>query len=211
MRLRRKTVSLATKLVPRAAMMKMMESRFGYMGIEPTNICNANCTFCGYRFLEKPKSTMSLEIFRKVVDDYASEGGGELSLTPTVGDPLVDGKILEKIAYARSVPEIRSIFLYTNGILLDKFGYEEFMKSGVTRLAISTYMGSREGYKRYYGIDEYPRVVRNIIGTLRANRDVGSPVRITPHVRCEGNESIWKSTDEYRRSNLWLGSRIFSS
>jgi radical SAM protein with 4Fe4S-binding SPASM domain len=190
-------LSIAIKFVPQVIVLKMMESRYAHLGIEPTNICNANCTFCGYRFLKKSKSTMSLDLFKKTVDDYASQGGGALSLTPTVGDPLVDGKILEKISYARSVPQISSIFLYTNAILLDKFGYEQVLHSGVSRLAISTYMGSSEGYKHYYGKDEYPRVVRNIIGILRTNKEAKTDVQVTLHLRCEGDELLWKNTDEY--------------
>jgi radical SAM protein with 4Fe4S-binding SPASM domain len=186
-----------SRLIPNFLIFRMMKDRFGHMGIEPTNICNADCTFCGYRFLEKPKFTMSVDVFKQTVDGYAAEGGGVLSLTPTVGDPLVDGKILDKIRYARSVPEISTIFLYTNAILFDKFGYANVLESGVTRLAISTYMGSSEGYKRFYGKDEYPRVVRNIIGILKTNRELGTPVQITLHLRCEGDESLWKSTDEY--------------
>ena len=147
--------------------------------------------------MKQPKSTMSIDLFKKTIDDYASQGGGTLNLTPTVGDPLVDGKILEKISYARSVPQIGSIFLYTNAILLDKFGYEQVLRSGISRLAISTYMGSSEGYKRYYQKDEYSRVVRNIIGILRANQELGTQVEVTLHLRCEGSESLWKETDEY--------------
>lgn len=194
---RHRALSIAIKFVPQVIVLKMMENRYAHLGIEPTNICNANCTFCGYRFLKKSKSTMSLDLFKKTVDDYASQGGGALNFTPTVGDPLVDGKILEKISYARSVPQISSIFLYTNAILFDKFGYEQVLNSGVSRLAISTYMGSREGYKQYYGKDEYPRVVRNIIGILRTNKEAKTDVQVTLHLRCEGDESLWKNTDEY--------------
>ena len=197
MRWRRRVFSLVAGLIPNFMILGMMKNRFGHMGIEPTNICNANCTFCGYRFLEKPKFTMSLDSFKKTIDDYVSDGGGVLSLTPTVGDPLVDGKILDKIRYARGFRAISTIFLYTNAILLDKFGYENVLKSGITRLAISTYMGSAEGYKRFYGKDEYLRVVRNITGILKINKELGTPVQITLHLRCEGDESIWKTTEEY--------------
>ena len=191
-------LGVAIKFIPQFIILKMMEHRYSHMGIEPTNICNANCTFCGYRFMKQSKFTMSVDLFKKAIDDYASEGGGSLSLTPTVGDPLVDGKILQKISYARSVPGISSISLYTNAILLDKFGYEQVLRSGISRLAISTYMGSIEGYKRYYGKDEYTRVVRNIIGILRTNKEFETPVKVTLHLRCEGNESVWKKTDEYK-------------
>lgn len=194
---RHRVINIAIKFIPQFLILKMMEHRYAHLGIEPTNICNADCTFCGYRFMKQPKSTMSVDLFKKTVDDYASQGGGTLNLTPTVGDPLVDGKIIEKISYARSVPQIGSIFLYTNAILLDKFGYEQVLRSGISRLAISTYMGSSEGYKRYYQKDEYSRVVRNIIGILRANKELGTQVKVTLHLRCEGNESLWKETDEY--------------
>ena len=103
---RHRALSIGIKFVPQVIVLKMMESRYGHLGIEPTNICNANCTFCGYRFLKKSKSTMSLDLFKKTVDDYASQGGGVLSLTPTVGDPLVDGKILEKISVLGNSPTI---------------------------------------------------------------------------------------------------------
>ncbi len=206
MRLKRKILSIVARLIPNFVVLRMMANRFGHLGIEPTNICNANCTFCGYRFLKKPKFTMSLDAFKRTIDEYAADGGGVLSLTPTVGDPLVDGKILEKIRYARSNQRISTIFLYTNAILLDKFGFENVLNSGISRLAISTYIGSSEGYKRYYGKDEYLRVVRNIIGILKCNQSLGNPVLITLHLRCEGDESIWKNSEDYKEIASYLDS-----
>ena len=69
-------LSIAVKFVPQSIILKMMESRYAHLGIEPTNICNADCTFCGYSFLKKPKSTMMIDTFKRTVDDYASVGGG---------------------------------------------------------------------------------------------------------------------------------------
>ena len=57
---------------------------------------------------------------------------------------MVDPDILNKIKYARAKQNITSIFLYTNGILLNKFGYKNILDSGLNRLAISTYVGSKE-------------------------------------------------------------------
>ena len=44
--------------------------------------------------------------------------------------------------------------------LLDKFGYINVLKSGIDRLAISTYVGSREGYLKYYQKDKYEKVIK---------------------------------------------------
>src|SRR5262245_49030928 len=43
--------------------------------IEGTNICNARCVFCAYPQMERRKQTMSMEDFRRVVDDYVAMGG----------------------------------------------------------------------------------------------------------------------------------------
>ena len=75
---------------------------------------------------------------------------------------MVDPDILNKIKYARAKQNITSIFLYTNGILLNKFGYKNILDSGLNRLAISTYVGSKEGYIKYYQKDQYENVIQNI-------------------------------------------------
>jgi 2-iminoacetate synthase ThiH len=40
----------------------------GAITIVPNNICNAECVFCAYRLSEEPKSTMSLDLFKRVID-----------------------------------------------------------------------------------------------------------------------------------------------
>ena len=50
--------------------------------------------------------------------------------------------------------------MYTNGILLDKFGYINVLKSGIDRLAISTYVGL-EGYQNI--IKKIMKVIKNTL------------------------------------------------
>ena len=52
----------------------------------------------------------------------------------------IDKKIIEKFNYCVSKPNINSVFLYTNGIYLDNYD-EEFLSSGLNRLAISIFLG----------------------------------------------------------------------
>ncbi|MCH8945262.1 MAG: SPASM domain-containing protein [Proteobacteria bacterium] len=118
--------------------------------------------------------------------------------TPTVGDPLVDKNLLRKIRFAASLPNIHTQFLFTNGILLDRFGYDEILTSGITRLALSTYVGTRDGYKRFYGTDKYDKVVANLLGICRRNRELGSPVNITLHLRVSRDEGQWRETDTFK-------------
>ena len=196
--LRSRLTHLIANFGPRWLYLELMKHTFINFGVETTNICNANCSFCGYRFMKRPKATMKFNIYEKAIEEFAINGGGNLNFTPTVGDPLVDTQIIPKIKLARKFKQIRDIFLYTNGILLDRTGYDTILKSGLTRLAISTFIGSAEGYHRFYGSSQYNKVVRNIIGIARANKQLGYPVRITLHLRVEGERSLWETTDIYK-------------
>jgi radical SAM protein with 4Fe4S-binding SPASM domain len=196
--LRGRLVEAVAQVVPHAMLRRLMEKTFINFGVETTNLCNANCSFCGYRFMQRPKVDMPLVIYEKALHEYAASGGGNINFTPTVGDPLVDREIITRIKMARERAEIQDIFLYTNAILLDRFGYEELLSSGLTRLAISTFIGSREGYERYYGNDKYGKVVENIIAAARLNLELGRPVRISLHLRVEGDRASWEATETYQ-------------
>lgn len=197
-RLRSRIAAVVTARLPARLFRAMMEHKFINFGVETTNICNANCTFCGYRYMERPKKVMPWQVFEKAVLEFARAGGGSVNFTPTVGDPLVDKHLIDKIEFASGLPEITGSFLYTNGILLHRFGLDRLLKSGLTRLAISTFIGSRDGYKRYYGKDKYGQVVQNIITVARRNRELGSPLRITLHLRVEGDKRRWYDTEVYK-------------
>jgi len=198
-------VDSVAQILPHAMIRKLMEKTFINFGVETTNLCNANCSFCGYRFMQRPKVDMPLDLYEKALREYAASGGGNINFTPTVGDPLVDKAIVTRIEMARAQPEIQDIFLYTNAILLDRFGYDAILQSGLTRLAISTFIGSREGYERYYGNDKYGKVVENIIEAARRNRELGNPVRISLHLRVEGDRSSWEETETYQTIAALIG------
>lgn len=204
-RLRGRVVDSVAQILPHAMIRKLMEKTFINFGVETTNLCNANCSFCGYRFMQRPKVDMPLDLYEKALHEYAASGGGNINFTPTVGDPLVDKAIVTRIEMARALPEIQDIFLYTNAILLDRFGYDAILQSGLTRLAISTFIGSRKGYERYYGNDKYGKVVENIIEAARRNRELGNPVRISLHLRVEGDRASWEETETYQTIAALIG------
>lgn len=192
------SASAVARSLPVGFYRKMMERMFVNFGVETTNICNANCSFCGYRFMQRKKTVMPLETYERVVTEFSRFIGGSINYTPTVGDPLVDKHLLRKIRFAASLPNIHAQFLFTNGILLDRFGYDEILTSGITRLALSTYVGTRDGYKKYYGKDKYDKVVANLLGICRRNRELSSPVNITLHLRVERDEEQWRQTDTFK-------------
>lgn len=205
----RRSVAWLSRILPRWAIVKLMESHFMSFGIETTNICNADCSFCGYRYMERPKVVIEDELYRKAIDEFNASGGGTLNFTPTVGDPLVNKDLVAKIQYAHAKSNIFDIFLYTNGILLDRIGYEALLTSGLSRLAISTYFGDKESYKKIYGKDRYETVVENMLGIARLNQELGHPVRITLHLRVDQDDA-WKDLDDYRQIEELVGKENIS-
>ena len=188
----------------------IMQRSFGHLGFETTNICNADCSFCGYRFMERSKMTMPFDIYSRALDEYVSSGGGALSFTPTVGDPLVDKDIISKIKYASQYSQIKSISMYTNGILLDRIGIKELLQSGLSRLAISTYIGTSQGYLKYYGVDKYEKTLQNIISISKTNRYFDSPIHITLHLRVEIDKDSWRKTQTYKEITRWINEEDIS-
>jgi radical SAM protein with 4Fe4S-binding SPASM domain len=207
---RTRMIARALSALPNGFYRRLMEHRFINFGVETTNICNADCSFCAYRHMERPKTVMKWPVYEKAIASFVENGGGSINFTPTVGDPLVDKHIIKKIRHARSHPSITSVMLYTNAILLNRFPSDDILTSGLTRLAISTYVGTREGYKRYYGKDKYERVLANIEAIATRNRELGSPVLITLHLRVSSEEGEWKATEEYKRFEALVGASNIS-
>jgi MoaA/NifB/PqqE/SkfB family radical SAM enzyme len=173
-----------------------LESSLPGLSVETINICNANCIFCAYQFQKRPRGTMDLDLFRKIIDEYADMGGGSLGLTPTVGEALLDKHLIERIQYARSRPEITSIFMFSNMISLDRVGAENLVHSGISSIIVSVSGLDAAQYKRVYRSDMYSKVITNIGTLIAANKAAGSPVDVSLTMRSDRPLSeVVKSAD----------------
>ncbi len=153
--------------------------------LELTNICNARCIFCPYPFQQRPESIMADTIFYKAVDSFVQIGGGRVGLTPVVGDALIDPQFLKRVKYIRQFPEITEILLTTNAILMDRFGVEEILKSGITAITISTSGFDKESYERIYRSTQYERMKNNVTKLFKKNHELGNPVNLKIVIRTD--------------------------
>jgi hypothetical protein len=119
---------------------------------------------------------MTDRVFEKALADFLAEGGGSATLTPIVGDALIDPQFLQRVRRLRSEPRIDRIRLVTNGILLDRFGIPDIVRSGLTFLAISVPGFDPEIYERIYRSKSYARVRDNILAVLEENERAGRPI-----------------------------------
>lgn len=168
------------------------------LGIETTNICNADCVFCGYQYMERPKIIMDWDLYCKVIADYKACGGRTVGLAVTVGDPLLDPRLLDRIAWGRS-QGMRGFGFYTNAILLHKIDLTALLTSGLTGMHFSIAGFDRETYRRTYRVDIYERVIDNICRTAERNRSLGRPVELSVAVRSPLPIRQLIRTPDYRR------------
>src|SRR6476469_6627314 len=66
--------------------------------IESTNICNAKCVFCPRDDMHRRQGIMSLELFKKIVDECAELGITHVRVH-NYGEAFVDRKLVEKVRY----------------------------------------------------------------------------------------------------------------
>ena len=155
------------------------------INLELTNICNANCVFCGYQYQERAKQTMSDEVFSRAVSEFVACGGGDVFLTPIVGEATVDLQFLERVRYMRAQPAIRDIRVITNGILLDRFGMDDVVRSGLSGVFISTAGFEEEMYKRIYRNTCYNRMKNNVLALLESRDRLGVDLEVTIGLRTD--------------------------
>ncbi len=162
----------------------MLKRRPFMIHINNTNICNCNCTFCAYKYQSVPKMTMCLSLFKRIVDEYDKIGGGQLSLTPVVGEPLMAKDFLACLEYLASKPSIKNVFMVTNGLLIDKYG-AKLLLDYIHNWKISISGFDENMYKRMFGIEKYQKVRKNIYDLLEINSRRSEPRNIQITLRSD--------------------------
>ena len=113
---------------------------------ETVNICNSDCIFCPYSLQTRKFGTMTPDLFQEVCRQYAAMGGGPMSLTPMVGDVLLDKELPSRLAMLRRYSHAIRPSVTTNLYALDRFSDEVIseMLETLVRIHISVYGMTQE-------------------------------------------------------------------
>jgi len=80
-----------------------------------------------------------------------------------VGEPLIDGNLEDKIAYARSKNSIKNIHLTTNAILLTPKRFNALVDAGLNMITISMSDFDPSEYKKIFrNSSAYKKIIRNL-------------------------------------------------
>jgi len=105
--------------------------------LETTAHCNAACVFCPYPMLKR-KGTMSMELFKRIIDDMAEIPTINSIVLHGLGDPTLDPHMTARLNYiykekGLSLPSE----MYTNGIAMLPKKSDAFKEAGLTCMVFS--------------------------------------------------------------------------
>lgn len=136
--------------------------------IEPTNLCNMRCQFCptGDESLKKlrPNGSMRWETYCKVITDI-EDFGKKLKRINFYkdGESLVNKDFCKMVKLAKDKEISESLWLKTNGLLLNSELNQKLIDSGLDMIGISVTHITKEGYKRISDVDiDYEKYKANI-------------------------------------------------
>ena len=145
--------------------------------IEPTNVCNANCTFCTRGKMKRPKGYLDLKKFSEFLDRldkyrrslWLNKKKGAVIFPRLVfaglGEPTLHPRIIDIVAEGSSRGFNTEIV--TNGISLTLNLAQKLAKAGLCKLSISLHSLDPRIYHSLMGIN-LDKVLPKIAETLEA-------------------------------------------
>jgi radical SAM protein with 4Fe4S-binding SPASM domain len=152
--------------------------------VEPTNLCDMRCQFCptGDKNLKKmrPNGSMSWETYCKIITDI-EEFGKKLKRINFYkdGESLLNKDFCEMVKLAKKKGISESLWLKTNGLLLNPELNQRLIDSGLDMIGISVAHITKEGYKRISDVDiDYVRFKENIRDLYNRRKDCKIYIKI---------------------------------
>ena len=134
-----------------------------YLLIEPVSVCNLRCVMCfqiDKTFTKKPfMGVMSLELFKKVVDE-AHAGGTRAITLASRGEPLMNRRFAEMLQYTKG--KFLEVKINTNATRLTEDLCHAILSSEVNELVFSIDAENKELYEKIRVRGKFETVINNI-------------------------------------------------
>lgn len=183
------------------------------IGVEVTNFCNLNCIMCGNDKLTRPRGYMSMDLYKRIIDETARENKNTRIWLDFYGEALLAGyKLYYMIDYAQK-SGLENICINTNGTLLKKEYAEMLLDSGVNYISIDCDGYSKEVYEKIrVGADRdkfYSNIEYLLKEKKRRNLDTVIDVKIIEME--ENKEEIPQIIEHWRGLGAWTATRRCST
>jgi sulfatase maturation enzyme AslB (radical SAM superfamily) len=167
--------------------------------IESTNICNAKCVFCPRDEMNRRQGVMSMELFRKIVDECAALGITHVRVH-NYGEPFLDRHLVDKVRYAKE-KGIREVGMISNGSLITEKVARGMIEAGLDAINISVDAGGRDVFESTRLGLNYDKVIGNVERLVRIRGELGKqrPKLILSFVRQNNSADEQAFIEHWRR------------
>ncbi|MBQ6380039.1 MAG: GTP 3',8-cyclase MoaA [Clostridia bacterium] len=153
-----------------------MKDSFGreisYLRISVTDRCNLNCVYCGKEDCAKKATELSPAAYYTIAKAFASCGINKVRITG--GEPLVRADVVETVRLLRTIPELKTLALTTNGVYLAQYA-AALKEAGLDSVNISLDSTDGSTYRHLTGADVLDKVMAGIAAAEAAGL---APVKI---------------------------------
>ncbi len=178
--------------------------------VEPGNYCNLNCTTCANNKLTRPKGQMDILLYKKIIDEIATENPYTRVWLDFYGEPLLQKfKIYYMIDYARK-KGLHNIEMNTNGTLLNHEMAEMLLDSQISFISIDCDGFSKEVYEKIRVGGNRDETYANIEYLLKRKKELGlkKPIIEVKVMEMEENkDEIDKIVSYWRERGAWTTTR----
>lgn len=115
--------------------------------LELTTACNSDCTMCPRNVLTRPIQHMKKDVAKRTIDELAAVGLSGLWLY-NIGESLLHPDFFEILAHASQYDSLGTIWLSTNGHIMDPAMAEKVLDAGVDMLNYSVNAMSAESFAK---------------------------------------------------------------
>lgn len=178
--------------------------------VEPGNYCNLNCTTCANNRLTRPKGTMNILLYKKIIDEIAEVNPYTRLWLDFYGEPLLQKyKLYYMIDYAKKKGLV-NIELNTNGTLLDEEMAEMLLDSGISFISIDCDGFSKEVYEKIRVGGDRDVTYKNIEYLLKRKKERGLErpiIEVKAMEMDENKHEVDKIIQYWRERGAWTTTR----
>jgi MoaA/NifB/PqqE/SkfB family radical SAM enzyme len=139
--------------------------------IESTNICNAKCVFCPRDEMHRRQGIMTVNLFRKVVDECVELGITHVRMH-NYGEAFIDKQLVEKVRYAKQ-RGVREVGVISNGSLISEEVARGMIDAGLDAINISVDAAGKDVFEATRIGLKYDKVIANIERLVRLRGESG--------------------------------------
>lgn len=126
---------------------------------ETTNKCAYHCKICPRELMTRDEGVMSMELFKKIIDDALPLGLKFVTLTG-FGEAMLDKHFLERVEYCKS--KKLYVSMDTTGYLLKDQIIEGLLKHNFDFIRFSVFATTKDIYKEVHNLDTFELSLQRI-------------------------------------------------